>query len=47
MSTELDVSFEKKDSVFKKRLQLPFLTFLLKRKENYISISTKGAFHTF
>ena len=37
MSTEMEVQLRKRDRVFEK-ITIIFLTFLLKRKENYISI---------
>ena len=45
MSTELEVSIEKKDKMFLKRLQLFFNLF--SREKGKLYLSTKGAFHTF
>ena len=46
MSTELEVSVEKKDKVFLKRLQLLFFYFFVRGKGK-LHLNTKGAFHTF
>ena len=45
MSIELEVSIEKKDEVFLKRLQLFFNLFV--REKGGLYLNTKGAFHTF
>ena len=45
MSTELEVSIEKKDNVFLKRLQLFFNLFV--RGKGKLYLNRKGAFHTF
>ena len=45
MSTELEVTIEKKDKVFLKRLQL-FCNLLL-REKGKLYLNTKGTFHTF
>ena len=45
MFAELEVSIEKKDKVFMKRLQLFFNLFVGKKGNLYLN--TKGTFHTF
>ena len=45
MFTELEVSIEKRDNVFLKRLQLFFNLFV--REKGKLYLSTKGAFHRF
>ena len=45
ISAELEVSIEKKDLVFLKRLQLFFKLFV--REKGKLYLNTKGAFHTF
>ena len=45
MSTELEVSIEKKDKVFLERPQLFFNLFVREKRKLYLN--TKGAFHTF
>ena len=45
VSTEWEVSFEKKDKVFLKRLQAFFKPFC--KRERKLYLSTKGAFNTF
>ena len=44
MSTELEVSIEKKDNVFLKSPQLFFNLFV--REKGNLYLNTKGAFHT-
>ena len=45
MPIELEVSIDKKDKVFLKRLQFLFQPFV--REKGKLYLNTKGAFHTF
>ena len=47
MSTELEVSIEKKEKVFLKRVQLFFNLFVREKGKLYANANAKGAFHTF